>query len=244
MYWRYLLPMSFSVGAMLAGFISIIKAAEGSYMVSSQLIMLSMILDGFDGNLARRFNATSDFGGEFDTYVDIMSFGIAPALLAYFVALQHFGAIGLLFCCVTVLSGISRLSRFRAIDDDRGMKGYTGLPITVNAGWVALMVYVAYSAGETGVILESGIFASLTWAVSLALVILQVSTFKYGKPSKNWAFMTLGAFAVAGLFFPELELGMMCAIAICAYGLFYSFVTPILPRFSRATDDEEAVFPS
>ena len=130
---------------MLAGFYCIVACATGHYMVAAQLIMLSMILDGLDGNLARLLKGTSQFGAELDTYVDMTSFGVAPALLAYLVVLKDFGFLGMLLASSIVLSGVIRLSRFRVIDPYRGQRGYQGLPITVNAIWLNTGISISSS---------------------------------------------------------------------------------------------------
>ena len=87
--------MAFTAAAMFAGFYSLIHSANGHFLAASQMIMLALILDGFDGNVARLLKSTSKFGGEFDTFVDILAFGIAPAFLAYQTALHEYGVWGL-----------------------------------------------------------------------------------------------------------------------------------------------------
>ena len=240
--WRQIIPMCFTVGAMLAGFISILKAASGEYFDAAQLIMLSMILDGFDGNIARRLNGTSKFGAEFDTFVDIMSFGIAPALLAYQAVLHEFGVFGLMLASAMVLSGMWRLSRFRLVDPHRGLKGFLGLPITVNAAWVALVVYMA-ELSEFFSLFE-GWSATLAWGCSSLMIFLQVSHLHYGKPTKHWLFFIPGTGVVLGLFMHH-HIGLACATGLCLYGLFYAFVSPFLPKtdvlLDEDGDEEEAV---
>ena len=246
--------MCFSVAAMLAGFFAIIKAGEGAallaagqigtaaFMMSAKLIMLSMILDGFDGNLARLLKGTSTFGGEFDTYVDIMSFGLAPALLAYWLVLKDFGFWGLLLASSIVLSGMLRLSRFRATDDDRGMKGYQGLPITLNAGWIALTTYICLEP-RTGHFfsMDSGPFAAFVWACVIAYLVLQVSNFRYPKPTKYWLFLIPSAFFIAALFVQGMKLGLVCAMGMCIYGLCYAFLPPLFPRRDLLETEKDPV---
>ena len=241
--WRILFPMSLSISAMLAGFFSIIQGAEGNFLLSAQLIMLSMILDGFDGNVARLLKGTSDFGGEFDTFVDIMSFGVAPALLSYWYVLHDAGIMGLMLCSSVVLSGMLRLSRFRSVDPFRGARGYCGLPITVNAAWVALMIYIAESGGHPAwFTLQSGPVATLCWMVMGALILLQVSTLHYSKPTKSWLFIIPAALLIVMLFL-DLNVGVASALGMCLYGLFYAFISPFVPKavveMLDDTDDEE-----
>jgi CDP-diacylglycerol--serine O-phosphatidyltransferase len=236
--WRFLIPMCFSVSAMVAGFLSFVMAAQGDYHMSALFIMLSMIMDGFDGNIARLLRGTSDFGGEFDTYVDIMSFGVAPALLAYLYALHYYPIMGLVLASTMLLSGMIRLSRFRLVDPERGMKGYTGMPITVNAAYVALMVYLSEKSG--GIFnLEMGWSAVLVWSVSMALVILQVSPFRYPKPTKHWFFIIPAAVMIMLLFVNDLKISISAAVGISLYGVFYAFLSPFLPRQAMADIDIE-----
>ena len=123
-----------------------IAAASGNYMMAAQLILLSLFLDGIDGALARLLKASSTIGAELDTFVDMTSFGLAPAFLMYQVALKELGLVGLGMAFAIVLSGGYRLSRFRAVDPYRGQHGYLGLPITVAAATMACFVIAVEKA--------------------------------------------------------------------------------------------------
>jgi len=228
---RFLIPTFFTVAALFAGFLSIIKSAEGYYLLAAQLIMLSMVLDGFDGNLARLLKSTTDFGAEFDTFVDIISFGVAPAFLAYQVALKNFHIFGLFLATAMVLSGAMRLARFRVIDPHRGGHGFLGLPITVNAGWVALWVLITQAdvINHTLYSVTSGWVGAMVWSVSTAFVILQMSHLRYPKPTKDLLFFLPSALVVLMLF-TTIHTAVIAALAMCGYGLFYAFVTPFLPK--------------
>ena len=245
MTWRHILPMSFTIAAMVAGFLSILKAASGEFMLSSQLIMLSMILDGIDGNLARWIKGTSKFGAEVDTYVDIMSFGIAPAVLSYHAVLHGFGISGLVLSTAMVFFGIMRLSRFRITDKYRGQRGYTGLPITVNAGIIVLSVFIVESGvfSEEVISLSHGPFAAMVWTCSVVFLVLQVSNLQYTKPTKEIIFFLPCVFLVLLMFLKD-EIAVSACIAMCIGGLFYAFVTPFLPKHDilvDADDEDEPV---
>jgi CDP-diacylglycerol--serine O-phosphatidyltransferase len=235
--WRHIPPMVFTAGAMFAGFYSLIEASKGHYLLAAQMIMLSMILDGFDGNVARLMRSTSKFGAEFDTYVDILSFGIAPAFLAYQCALHDYGIWGLILSSAIVFSGMSRLSRFRLVDPFRGQQGFLGLPITVNAAWIALCVYMIESRAwfldpED---LTHGPIAAVLWGCSTALIILQISTFHYQKPSKSWAFFVPSVVLVVVLLIEPEEFGPAAALMMALYGLYYAFISFWMPRKSVRT---------
>jgi CDP-diacylglycerol--serine O-phosphatidyltransferase len=243
--WRYFPPMAFTAAAMFAGLFSLIQAAQGQYLLAAQMIMLALILDGFDGNLARLLRSTSKFGAEFDTFVDILAFGIAPAFLAYQTGLHAYGVWGLILTSAIVFSGMARLSRFRLVDPFRGQQGFLGLPITINASWIALTTYLVESnawflARED---YTHGKVAMVLWGCSTALIILQVSTFRYGKPSKSWAMFIPGVVLVLTLLLEPEKLGPVAAAVMCLYALYYAFVSFWLPTPPRRllVDDEDVL---
>jgi len=149
--WRQMIPTVITLGAMLSGFLSIVYVVQAFQLVNdpmkmntcfldaAKLIMLAMILDGIDGNVARWLKGTSEFGAELDTYVDMTAFGLAPAILIFAVAMKDDtpSLIRVLLPSAVALSGVVRLARFKVADPLRGQGGYGGLPITANAGWVA-----------------------------------------------------------------------------------------------------------
>jgi CDP-diacylglycerol--serine O-phosphatidyltransferase len=239
MSWRRIVPNLLTLAAMVAAVMSIIKSAHGEYMQAAQWMMLCLILDGLDGSVARLFKGTTKFGAELDTFVDITAYGVAPAMLAYEAVLKHFGAWGLAYTCLTVLSGALRLARFRVADPFRGQRGYLGLPITVNGGWVALFVVVTESGllNDGRITLSSGPLAALVWTCSLAFLGLQVSNVRYGKPTKAPIFFLCGILFVLMLFM-KVEIAVASALAMSAYGFFYAFISPFLPRHDHLLGDE------
>jgi CDP-diacylglycerol--serine O-phosphatidyltransferase len=191
--WRQVVPTLCTLAAMLSGFLSLLVTFEGMhtnrpelYSWAAQLILLAMILDGFDGNLARMLKGESDFGAELDTYVDLTAFGIAPAILIFAVTLQSKDPLWrVLLPSAVAMSGVVRLARFKVKDPLRGQGGYAGLPITANATWVSLFVFVSNTPPRDQFSLSHGPVAALFLAGVLAFITLQVSTFRYPKPSKK-----------------------------------------------------------
>ena len=198
--WRQVVPTVFTLAAMLAGFLSILVAVQAMgapnaldpdktgrcYRWAAQLIMLAMILDGIDGNLARILKGRSEFGAELDTYVDMTAFGIAPAILVFAVTLQSkVPMVRVLLPSAVALSGVVRLARFKVKDPLRGQGGYAGLPITVNAAWVALFVFISQSPPRERFSLNQGFVAGLFLVGVFSFVILQVTNLHYPKPTKN-----------------------------------------------------------
>ncbi len=231
---RAVVPTLFTVGALVAGFLSIIQSALGQFQMAAQLIMLSLILDGIDGKLARALKASTPFGAELDTFVDYLSFGVAPALLAYLAALHEMGTVGFLLPILLAVSGAMRLSRFRTADPQRGQGGFTGLPITVAGGWIAMAVYLDRSDWLffEEFSLQRGPVAAVVWGSSLVFGLLQVSNVRYPKSSKNALVFSCGLIAVL-LLFSGLNAGAVAAATAMVYGFGYAFLTPVLSMAAR-----------
>ena len=198
----YALPTLFTAGNIFLGFIAILRSIEGAlfgadgnlisnphFEVAAKAIGAAVVLDGLDGRIARMTNTVSDFGREMDSLADVITFGIAPAVLAYtwgvhFVApggflLDHRAGYFLAF--LFLLCGAVRLARFNvqtnpvpANPGRADRKYFVGLPIPAAAGMVASIVYASDS-----VPLQNWIF-SAAWLTLLALLsFLMVSTWRY-----------------------------------------------------------------
>src|SRR5690606_1604936 len=99
------------------------------------LVIIAMLLDGLDGRMARMLNAASEFGKELDSLSDIVSFGVAPAIIMYLVFLQDLGALGLVITALFPICGALRLARFSVTPGIPGF--FIGLPITAAGGVLA-----------------------------------------------------------------------------------------------------------
>ncbi len=230
---RAIPPVVLTLAAMLAGFGSIVMSAHNEYVMAARLIILSMILDGLDGALARLIKGTSSFGAELDTFVDMTSFGIAPALLTYEAYWRNFGAWGLLLTGGMVLSGATRLSRFRIIDPFRGQQGFLGLPITCAGGFVTCVIFVANSGatkewGWTWFNLETGPLAVGVWVATALMLILQVSHVRYTKASKHPVIFIAGIVLVIALFFNVHLMASVAALGGCVAALYFAFLSPFI----------------
>lgn len=252
MSWRKIIPNLLTLAAMVCATLCLIHSANGEFLASAQMMMLCLVFDGLDGNVARLIRGQTKFGAELDTFVDITAYSVAPAMMIYNLVMKDFGFWGIVLVCLTIMMGALRLSRFRVGDPDRGNKGYTGLPVTVNAGWVAMLVF----ATESGVIksdfisLSVGPFATLVWASSVVFLFLQVSNVHYSKPTKAPIFFISGI-AMVVMLFSQAHLAAAAALAIAGYGFFFAFITPFLPKHAAQPvfdedededeDDEESV---
>ncbi len=231
--WRKVIPNLFTLGAMAASVMSIIHAGHGEFIISAQLIMLALALDGLDGNVARWCNGQTKFGAELDTFIDITAYGIAPAVMAWEMVMKHHGFLGVAFVCFTAMSGAMRLARFRVVDTHRGQQGFLGLPITVNAGWVAMFAIITNPEvgvfDESWISISNGPMAAAVWTCSFAFLLLQVSNVRYSKPTKAPAVFAAGLLTILMLFMKQ-EIMTAAAVAFAAYAIYYGFLTPFFPK--------------
>ncbi len=231
---RKSIPSACTFLALCAGVWSILASAQGQFLLAAQLILVSLILDGLDGTLARLLQGQTSFGAELDTFVDITSFGLAPAVLLYFYpdgGLQALpGGWGLGLAFLYVMSGAARLSRFRVVDPFRGQRGYLGLPITTAAGFVAAYLIALECACEPVLpfSLRAGPLAAGFWAAVLAMLGLQVSHIRYAKPTKNPKILIPFMGFIVMLFIPPVAL--YSATAMFVYGIWFAFISPFFFR--------------
>ena len=230
---RKSIPSACTFLALCAGVGSILASGEGNYLLGAQLILVSLILDGLDGTLARLLRGQTSFGAELDTFVDITSFGIAPAVLLYFYpgGLATVPVWGLVLTFLYVMSGAARLSRFRVVDPYRGQRGYLGLPITTAAGFTAAYLIALESPAAVQMPLLSlreGPVAAGFWAAVLLMLVLQVSHIRYSKPTKNPKVLIPFMACVVLLFIPPVAI--VSAGVMFAYGVWFAFISPFFFR--------------
>ena len=248
MTWRQLVPISVTLTAMLCGFFSILVTVESMSETFEQasemhrwaalLIMLAMILDGIDGNIARKLKGCSEMGAELDTYVDMTAFGIAPAVLIYVVMLTGVEPADsrrviwrVLMTSAVVLSGVVRLARFKARDPHRGQMGYTGLPITACAAWVAMLVFISQSRPFHAFSLHQGPAAALFLSGVMLFIVLQVSNVRYPKPTKH-PLMFFPMVAMVCVLFVHNRIAVYAAEFMIVMVLGYIFLGPLYARHS------------
>lgn len=130
-----------TIGNMAFGSAALMAAINGAYSYSVLFIFIAAFLDRFDGIVARKLNQESELGKQLDSMSDIISFGVAPAILIYELALADFGITGIVFTVIYISSGAFRLARFN-VSESNGF--FIGLPITA-AGTVITLSYFGLS---------------------------------------------------------------------------------------------------
>ena len=136
----YILPNLFTAASLFCGFYAIISAMGERYEAAAVAILVSGVLDGLDGRVARLTRSTSQFGVEFDSLSDLVAFGVAPALLAFQWALAPFGRLGWLAAFMFVVCGALRLARFNVQKSVEDASYFKGLPIPAAAWFIASLV--------------------------------------------------------------------------------------------------------
>ena len=177
----YLLPNLLTTGGLFAGFYSIIAAIDGNFTAAALAIFVAMFLDGLDGRVARMTSTSSEFGREFDSLADMVSFGLTPAIVTYqwgVERLSEYGAVwgrlGWAAAFLYVAAGAFRLARFNSNVLWTDRRFFQGLPIPAAAACIAAMVWVSTEYAIDGLVaLIVGI------AVTEALAVLMVSRFNY-----------------------------------------------------------------
>lgn len=138
----YILPNLFTTGALFAGFYAIVQAINGRFEYSSVAIFVAMVLDGLDGRVARLTNTQSEFGAEYDSLSDMVSFGVAPSLVIYEWAMRDLGKLGWIAAFVYCVGAALRLARFNTNIDVVDKRYFQGLPSPAAAALVAGFVWV------------------------------------------------------------------------------------------------------
>lgn len=228
------LPSCFTVGNLFLGIMSIILAFQQQWQYAAIMVIIGMLLDGLDGRVARMLNTQSEFGKELDSLSDVISFGVAPAIIMYVSVFQHIGPEGWILTAIFPICGALRLARFNV---KPGKPGYfVGLPITAAGGILATMaLYNEYVENQYMLMLAM-----------LFLSYLMISQIKYPAFKKmkmpKVAYVVIPLFiiamAVAAIFYPQ-ELPKVLFIPLVLYALYG--VKKAIERKIHGEHEEEAV---
>jgi CDP-diacylglycerol--serine O-phosphatidyltransferase len=140
----YLLPNLFTTAALFAGFYAIVQAMNGRFDIAAVAILIAMVLDGLDGRVARLTRTQSEFGAQYDSLADMVSFGAAPALVMYEWSLKGLGRFGWIAAFVYCAGAALRLARFNVNIEVVDRRFFQGLPSPGAAALVAGFVWLAH----------------------------------------------------------------------------------------------------
>ncbi len=169
----YLLPSLFTMGNMFCGYACIIYAMRGEFATAAPFIGIAIVLDMLDGRIARMTGSTSAFGVEFDSLADVISFGVAPAIMSFAWGLQPLGRLGWAAGFLFVAAAAVRLARFNIQSGSHDKRYFVGMPSPAAAGIPAATVF-AFPAG-----FQSSLEALPVLAMVLVPALLMVSTIRF-----------------------------------------------------------------
>ncbi len=170
-----IVPGFFTMANMFCGYYSALQAARGNFIPAAWLIFAAAILDTLDGKLARLTGSSSNFGVQYDSLADVVSFGMAPSALAYFVFFHQWGALGLFLSFTPLVFGSVRLARFNIRLKGFDKEYFEGLPIPAAA--VTLATFVIFNFEFWNYLRWTKVFLTLMLFVSL----LMISSIRYEK---------------------------------------------------------------
>ncbi|MBA3759289.1 MAG: CDP-diacylglycerol--serine O-phosphatidyltransferase [Gemmatimonadales bacterium] len=232
------MPSAFTLGNLFFGFWAIVSAFNGNFRWAGWFIVFAGILDMLDGRVARLSGTGTRFGAELDSLVDVISFGVAPALLTYFLDFSNAGRFAWILCYIYVVAVALRLARFNVLSAGKPPSGwFTGLPSP--AAGMTLAVYYPFS--QTNWYRASLAYLDLQHeglvVLMLLLAVLMVSNVKYPKFPPIGVRSRKGVFGLivhvvillGGLIFPEYFLFPL-GLFYVAFGIVRATVLGLMER--------------
>jgi CDP-diacylglycerol--serine O-phosphatidyltransferase len=174
----FLLPSALTTGNMLLGFFAIVRGLVGDFHMAALLIFCAGVVDSLDGRIARLTGTASEFGAEYDSLADVITFGMAPALLAYLWGLSQFGRAGWLVPVFYLVCAATRLARFNVQIGSADSRSFVGLPTPAAAGAVCSILFFLSHLDMAALELRQA-FGVVVLVSLLAVGFLMVSTFRY-----------------------------------------------------------------
>ncbi|MEY4591930.1 MAG: hypothetical protein RIR18_825 [Pseudomonadota bacterium] len=219
----YVLPNLFTTAALFAGFYAIVQSMQHNFEQAAVAIFIAMVLDGLDGRVARLTNTQSAFGAEYDSLSDMVSFGVAPALVIYEWALRDMGRLGWIAAFVYCACAALRLARFNTTLEVMDKRYFQGLPSPAAAALVAGFVWVVLDNDIAGhdvrwVALVVSLFAGISMVTNC-----KFSSFKDINLKKSVPFFMVAAlvlvFVLVSSYPPGILFGLFVIYALSGYAL-------------------------
>jgi len=231
----YLIPNMFTSMNLFCGFYAIIASIDGKFVAAAVAIIIAGVFDNLDGKIARATGTTSQFGIEYDSLADLISFGLAPGLMIYMWALKPLGRIGWLAAFLFMVCGALRLARFNTQVGTVNSDHFVGLPIPAAAGMNAVAVLIFHKLTIAG-----NAHAILVLIMLYILSFLMVSNIKYNSFKKPELFrkMNFNSLVLAILIFIFIASQPSIALFLC--GILYVLSGPVttLKRYRHIKQKE------
>jgi len=212
----YVLPNLFTTGNLFCGFWSIISVFQDQYFFAAVAILLAAVFDALDGKVARLSGSTSKFGVQYDSLADLISFGLAPAILAFSWALRPYGRFGWLAAFLFVVCGALRLARFNVMAAVGDTKYFKGLPIPAAASMIALTILLYLRLIETAWVKDIVILVMIYVLAFLMVSNIRYSSFKELDLAKRKRF-SIFIYVVLSLVVIVMEPVLVLFVFILAY---------------------------
>ena len=210
----YLLPNLITTANLFCGFLSIIKSLQGNFVFAAWLVVGAIFLDFMDGRVARMTGASSDFGCEYDSLSDLVTFVISPAIMAYLFGLNSYGKIGIAAGFLFLGCGALRLARFNVQSSDVEKVDFQGLP-TPSAGGL-ISTYIIFHMHVFG---NAGKFSFILLALTVGLALLMVSSVRYRSFKKINRTSFVSMIMMVSIIF---VMAMLPQIMFFAFGVVYT----------------------
>ena len=231
----FVLPTLFTVGNLFCGYLSLWSSIRGTFELSAYHIIAAGVLDALDGRIARMTHSTSAFGEQYDSMADLVSFGVAPAVLAYSWGLADFHRLGWMVSFLFVVCGSMRLARFNIQAHVVDKRYFVGLPIPAAAGTVSTVVLATPER------LVSKVWMGGLLGLTIILSYLMISTIRYRsfkdldlrRRRPAWILPAIALFFAIIAFRPEIALASL-ALVFAASGPIGKLVS-LLRRSETAT---------
>ena len=225
----YLLPSLCTILNMTLGFYALVCGLDEQFTKAALLVFLAAFVDLLDGKIARMTGTESEFGKEYDSLADVITFGAAPALLAYLWGLREFNADAWLLCVFYMVCAATRLARFNVQARVVDSRYFVGLPMPAAAAAIcSILVFAPEYTGDLRVVMQ------VVMGMALLLIgVLMVSTFRYKSLKKidlrkRWsyrAFVPIAAILLGFAYQPR--------IALLTVATLYTLSAPVMTAISR-----------
>ncbi|MBC8183117.1 CDP-diacylglycerol--serine O-phosphatidyltransferase [candidate division KSB1 bacterium] len=201
---KKVIPNIFTTLNIFCGYLAIISVNDGKILNAAWLITIAAILDVLDGQVARLTKTSSDFGIEFDSLADVISFGVAPAIIIYKVFFEQFGMIGIILSFLPLMCGGIRLARFNVLFGGKEKTNFVGLPIPAAAlSFMSFIIFNYHLWDEiylSRVMIPQLILVSGLMVSKVEYSVLPKATFRHSKKNSIEIILIISSLIILSLF--------------------------------------------
>ncbi|HKI02715.1 MAG TPA: CDP-diacylglycerol--serine O-phosphatidyltransferase [Thermoanaerobaculia bacterium] len=225
----YLLPSLFTMGNMVLGFYAIVCGLDGTFRKAALMVFAAAFLDSIDGRIARMTGTESEFGKEYDSLADVVTFGVAPGMLAYLWGLREFSRDAWLLSVFFMVCTATRLARFNVQTKVTDSRYFVGLPSPAAAGTIcSILIFAPEYTDDLRPVMQAIIGMALLVVGALMVSTFRYNSFKTFDLRKRWSYRAFVPFAALLLVFVFIPRATLLAITVT-----YTLSAPLGAVFSR-----------